>query len=231
MTSIIGHSGPHSHYRDPVDDNAKLRYTKTNPANPMHYFRKPDTTNDPKNNVTAISPSEVRLVANRRARRYIARVLADGSLRVTVPRFGCQAEALQFVKRIGPWVEEQRARRATRETPADWPPVSREWLARARRELVPRVGELAHQHGLRVLRVSIRQQRSRWGSCSRRGSISLNWRLAHAPPLVRDYVILHELMHLREMNHSKRFWAHVDAACPTRHEAEQWLHQHAHLLS
>lgn len=174
---------------------------------------------------------QIRLIPNPRARRYIARVLGDGSLRITVPRFGSQREALRFAERLAPWVEEQRSRRAARVPPADWPAPSREWLSRARRELVPRVGELAHRHGLCVQRVSIRRQRSRWGSCSRQGAISLNWRLAHAPAYVRDYVIVHELMHLREMNHSDRFWAHVDAAFPERKAAEQWLKEHAPFLA
>lgn len=172
----------------------------------------------------------IRLVANHRARRYIARVLADGSLRITVPRFGNQVEAMRFAERIAPWVAAQRSSRAERTDTADWPKPTKEWISRARRELVPRTAELAHQHGLVIQRVSIRKQRSRWGSCSRRGVISLNWRLAHAPEFVRDYVIIHELMHLREMNHSSRFWDHVDAACPQRREAEGWLKKHATLL-
>jgi len=174
---------------------------------------------------------EVRLVVNRRARRYIARVLPDGTLRITLPRYGSRAEALRFAERIEPWAREQQQKHARRVPPPDWPAPTREWLARARRELIPRVGELAHQHGLSISRVSIRRQRSRWGSCSRRGVISLNWRLAHAPDQVRDYVIIHELMHLREMNHSSRFWAHVDAAFPQRSAAEQWLKEHAPFLS
>jgi predicted metal-dependent hydrolase len=178
-----------------------------------------------------MNDGSIRLVANPRARRYIARVMADGALRVTIPRFGNQAEALRFADRIGSWVQTQQARRVALPPPELWPPPTPAWLARARRELVPRVGELAHQHGLRVTRVSIRRQRSRWGSCSRRGAISLNWRLVHAPPHVRDYVIVHELMHLREMNHSARFWAHVDAAFPERDAAEQWLKTHAPFLS
>lgn len=178
-----------------------------------------------------MSQGVIKLVRNTRARRYIARVLGDGSLRITIPRLGSQVEALRFAERIGPWVEEQKQKRAARTPPPEWPTSSAAWLARARRELVPRVGELAHLHRLRVWRVSIRRQRSRWGSCSRRGSISLNWRLVHAPPLVRDYVIVHELMHLREMNHSPRFWALVDAAFPERAAAEHWLKSHAHFLS
>ena len=71
----------------------------------------------------------------------------------------------------------------------------------ARRELTARTAQLATQHDLTVSRITVRNQRSRWGSCSRRGTISLNWRLIQAPAYVLDYIILHELMHLREHNH------------------------------
>ena len=97
-------------------------------------------------------------------------------------------------------------------------------------ELPARVGELAAQHGLRVSRVSVRNQRSRWGSCSAKGVISLNWRLIQTPEFVRDYIIVHELMHLREMNHSSRFWKLVHEAFPQTQAAEQWLKLHAALL-
>ncbi len=100
----------------------------------------------------------------------------------------------------------------------------------AERELPLRVMEFAASHRLAVRRVTVRNQRSRWGSCSRRGTISLNWRLVQTPPFVRDYIILHELMHLREMNHSSRFWRQVETVCPGYRTAEQWLKQHSRLL-
>jgi predicted metal-dependent hydrolase len=78
--------------------------------------------------------------------------------------------------------------------------------------------------------VTVRNQRTRWGSCSRRGTISLNWRLIQTPPFVSDYIILHELMHLREMNHSPRFWRQVETVCPGYRTAEEWLKPHASLL-
>lgn len=95
--------------------------------------------------------------------------------------------------------------------------------ALAREEMAPRVAELARIHGLDVARVTIRGQRSRWGSCSRAGVVALNFRLVQAPPEVRDYVIVHELMHLRQQNHSRRFWRLVEAACPSFRDAERWL--------
>jgi predicted metal-dependent hydrolase len=88
----------------------------------------------------------------------------------------------------------------------------------------------AHQLSGLVQRVSVRGQRSRWGSCSRRGTVSLNWRLVQTPLFVRDYVVLHELMHLRQMNHSARFWREVAGVCPDYKRAERWLNEHAFLL-
>ena len=82
---------------------------------------------------------------------------------------------------------------------------------------------LASLHRLTVQGVSVRNQRSRWGSCSRDGRIALNWRLLQMPAHVREYVLLHELMHLREHNHSPRFWALVDAVCPGHLDARRWL--------
>jgi len=111
------------------------------------------------------------------------------------------------------------------------PIIERHIWRLAASELPPVVSAYAETHGLRVARVSVRNQRSRWGSCSRRGVISLNWRLLQAPASVRDYLVLHELMHLREMNHSHRFWSHVANACPEYKNAERWLSQHSHLLS
>ena len=93
----------------------------------------------------------------------------------------------------------------------------------AERELKTRTYELAKLHGVAINSVTVRAQRSRWGSCSRRGTISLNWRLIQTPPFVVDYLIVHELMHRREMNHSKRYWKHVAAAFPDYRAAEAWL--------
>lgn len=97
----------------------------------------------------------------------------------------------------------------------------------AEKELPPRVAELAASERLSVRRVTVRNQRTRWGSCSRLSVISLNWRLIQVPPFVRDYVILHELCHLRHMDHSPRFWAEVARICPDHAPAEHWLRTHA----
>jgi len=111
------------------------------------------------------------------------------------------------------------------------PAIERHLRKLAAAELPARVFELAAAHQLPVRRVTVRNQRSRWGSCSRRGTISLNWRLVQTPLWVRDYLILHELGHLKEMNHSHRFWHEVERLCPAFRDAERWLKQHSSLLS
>jgi predicted metal-dependent hydrolase len=93
----------------------------------------------------------------------------------------------------------------------------------AQAELVPRLRQFAVEHGLDVRRVTIRNQRSRWGSCAHSGHIALNFRLVQMPDHVRDYVLVHELMHMRQQNHSRRFWRLVEAAFPGFREAERWL--------
>ena len=110
------------------------------------------------------------------------------------------------------------------------PVVEKHLWALATKELQVRVAELAREHQFVVRRVSVRNQRSRWGSCSRHGTISLNWRLIQTPPFVRDYIILHELAHLKEMNHSRRFWREVARLCPDFAQAERWLKQHSDLF-
>jgi predicted metal-dependent hydrolase len=106
-------------------------------------------------------------------------------------------------------------------------PVEARLRLLARTELPERATELARLHDVKIHSVAVRDQSSRWGSCSERGVISLNWRLIQAPPEVRDYLIVHELMHRREMNHSPRYWQHVAGAFPRWREAEAWLDQHA----
>ena len=109
------------------------------------------------------------------------------------------------------------------------PALEAQLRRRARIELPARAWELAAATGTAIRGVTVRSQRSRWGSCSAGGTISLNWRLLQLPDAVRDYLILHELMHRWEMNHSRRFWARVAAVCPGWREAEHWLRRHGGL--
>jgi predicted metal-dependent hydrolase len=104
--------------------------------------------------------------------------------------------------------------------------IQRDLRQLAREELGVRLQELAAEHALNVTGITIRNQQSRWGSCSRSGTIALNFRLVQMPRFVSDYVLIHELMHLKQQNHSVRFWRLVEAACPGFREAEAWLKRH-----
>ena len=159
-------------------------------------------------------------VRHRRARRYVLRVEGDGRVRVTIPRGGSRREAEAFAQRHADWIARQRVRLAH-----DPPPVQdrRALREQASRELPPRLLELAARHSLAVSRVSIRNQRSRWGSCGRDGHICLNWRLVLMPAAVSDYILVHELMHLRRMDHSPAYWRLVAEACPDYRAAREWL--------
>lgn len=95
----------------------------------------------------------------------------------------------------------------------------------AARELPPRCLEFARETNVSVARVFVRNQRSRWGACSSTGTITLNWRVLQMPPWVRDYVILHELMHRRQPNHFVRYWREVTSVCPEWRNAERWIKQ------
>lgn len=120
------------------------------------------------------------------------------------------------------FVGQQRVR--MKEEPANLRPAAEAALRQiAARELIPRLHALAGRHGLTVTRATIRNQTSRWGSCSRAGAIALNFRLVQTPPAVCDYVLLHELMHLRQQYHSRRYWRLVEQVCPEFRDAERWL--------
>ncbi len=84
--------------------------------------------------------------------------------------------------------------------------------------------------GVSFGRVSVKDQRTLWGSCTREGNLNFSWRLALAPEEVLDYLIVHELAHRAQMNHSRRFWAVVERVCPTHRSHRRWLRKNAAAL-
>lgn len=102
-----------------------------------------------------------------------------------------------------------------------------DWLKKeARRALTAASEEYASRLGVKVTKITLRDPRSRWGSCAADGSLSYSWRLILAPPDVLDYVTAHEVAHLIEMNHSAAFWAIVKDVCPQMASAKTWLKTH-----
>ena len=143
--------------------------------------------------------------------------LLDGSLRLEVrPRaqidmFECTRPSRSHVERRGTALRVSTASLGDAELRA----LIERWYRReAATYLAERVEHYSPQLGVRPSRVTIRGQRSRWGSCSGKGTVSLNWRLMMVPSALADYVVVHELCHLRHMNHSPQFWAMVAGVVP-----------------
>jgi predicted metal-dependent hydrolase len=154
----------------------------------------------------------VLLERSNRARRIIITVRSGRGVRVAVPRRTSFESALEFARLKKPWIKKHLARTTEYEKQKQ---AFNEILhsidkKETRQKIIGRLQQLAEQHGFTYNRVSIRKQRTRWGSCSAKGNISLNMKLVALPPELADYVILHELVHTRIHNHSKKFWAELD---------------------
>lgn len=108
--------------------------------------------------------------------------------------------------------------------------IDRWYRREARQRLLDLANHEAQRLGLAYRSLSVRDQRTRWGSCSSSGNLSFNWRLVIAPAHVRRYVVVHELCHLRVPNHSKTFWLSLDGACPGWHTSAAWLREHGQEL-
>jgi len=106
------------------------------------------------------------------------------------------------------------------------------WYRRQAEKLIGQQVELlCSRLGVSYGRLTIRQAKTRWGSCSQKGNLNFNWRLIMAPEPIIDYIIIHELAHLKELNHTKRFWQLVAEYCPRWREHRRWLKDHEAKLS
>ena len=107
----------------------------------------------------------------------------------------------------------------------------RKWyITKAKEKIVPRVELHSRELGVNIAEVKIVEIRYRWGSCTPKNNVNINWRLIKAPMFVIDYVIIHELAHLIEANHTPRFWNIVQTHAPTMEKAKAWLKKHGQLL-
>ena len=143
------------------------------------------------------------------AKRIIISVKHNG-VRVAIPNRVSLKSALEFVDLKKSWIQKQLARikQVENQKQADTPTNINK--AEAKEKLTDRLYRLAARHGFTYNKVTIRNQRTRWGSCSHKNNISLNAKLVLLPDELIDYVLLHELVHTRIHNHSKRFWAELD---------------------
>ena len=161
----------------------------------------------------------------RSSRKTISLQLApDGSLTVRAPARMPDAEIRKFVDSKRGWIESHRARLPDK---TDVPRLSMEELYaladQALNALPARAAHFAPLVGVTYGRITIRNQRSRWGSCSAQGNLNFNCLLMLCPPEVQDYVVVHELCHRKEMNHSPKFWAEVERVMPDYKIRLKWL--------
>lgn len=168
----------------------------------------------------------------------------DGGVTVRIPLRGSITVARKLVADKQDWLMEkirlQKQRKQVRDEQAaqsesKYTPQQREGLERryrqAAKEYFPkRADYYAQQIGVSYERIRIAEQKTRWGSCSSKGTLSFNWKLMLAPPKVLDYVVVHELCHRKEMNHSPRFWKLVEEIMPDYKEYRKWLKENGSTL-
>jgi len=162
-------------------------------------------------------------IAARLSRLPQAIVFADG---VTIPIRDVQHRIVHRVTRGTVWTEtgEDMPRLCVAGDPAHLSRRVRDYLKReAKRELDAATRRYAAALGVSIKRIVIRDQTSRWGSCTSDGVLSYSWRLILSPPHVLDYLAAHEVSHLVEMNHSRAFWRVVESICPEWERAKGWL--------
>ena len=168
----------------------------------------------------------------RSSRRTIAiQIAPDGRVIVRSPRHMSRNSVDEFVRSKQVWIEKHLAIRQTRPAP---PPLTREQLQTLAEEALAFIPDRAAYYaplvGASYGRITIRAQRSRWGSCSSKGNLNFNCLLMLVPAHVLDYVVVHELCHLRELNHSPRFWAEVERILPDYKVSRTWLKEHGDSL-
>jgi len=165
----------------------------------------------------------------RSPRKTIAiQILPDGEVVVRAPRFMAATQIQSFVDGKSGWIERQLAAMPVVEKLTD---VQIRELARQAKLVIPqRVSYYANIVGVKYGRITIRAQHTRWGSCSGKGNLNFNCLLMLVPPRVLDYVVVHELCHRKEMNHSSKFWAEVERILPDYKENRKWLKDNGRVL-
>jgi len=147
----------------------------------------------------------------------------DGEIVVRCPR-GMRTEDVRcFVERKADWIQTQRSKLPAQGTVKYTNREIEQFRAMARGMITSQVKYYAPIIGVSYNQIAIRKQRTRWGSCSSKGNLNFNCLLALVPPEVLDYVVVHELCHRKEMNHSARFWSEVKRILPDYVERREWL--------
>lgn len=157
----------------------------------------------------------------------------DLSIRVRAPLRMPQYRIMEFLEEKEHWIdlhlEKMRQRQESNADQMSRTSLSEEeikQLAELAKQVIPqRVAFFARQMDVTYGRITIRNQKTRWGSCSQAGNLNFNCRLMKMPPEVLDYVVVHELCHRKQMNHSRTFWEEVEKVLPDYRVTRQWLKQ------
>lgn len=173
-----------------------------------------------------------------RSKRKTIAIEVTRDLRVIVraPQRVSIKEINRFVEQKTDWIEKSLKKMQVRANEAPKGKALSEQdikllVTRAKRILPPKVDRYAKIIGVNYNHITIRLQKSRWGSCSAKGNLNFNCLLMRAPEEIVDYVVVHELCHRKEMNHSDRFWALVEEVIPDYRERRKWLKEHGSELS
>lgn len=151
-------------------------------------------------------------------------ITPSGEVLVRCPNRYPVREIEKFVESRRPWLEKHLSRLETRPAGPVFTREEIEALADRALKIIPgRVRCFAPVVGVDYGRITIRCQHTRWGSCSARGNLNFNCLLLLCPPEVLDYVVIHELCHRKELNHSPRFWEEVERSCPDYRVHRKWL--------
>ena len=156
---------------------------------------------------------------------------ADGTLLVRAPRRMSMLRIRSFLAAHRDWIEKQHRKHAARPTVEKLTEEELKALKKeAKNRLTARAAYFAPLVGVSFGRVAVRCQKTKWGSCSAKGNLNFNCLLLLAPPEVMDYVVVHELCHRLEMNHSARFWQNVERVLPDYRDCRKWLRQNGDTL-
>ena len=155
-------------------------------------------------------------------------IKADGSVVIRAPLRLSETKIQKFVEEKREWIlkhlEKIQKRDAQKENVQKLSALERQHLQNKACVVIPRrVAYYAEKLGVSYGKITLRQQKTRWGSCAANGNLNFNWLLILAPPEVLDYVVVHELCHRREMNHSQAFWKEVEKILPDYRERQKWL--------
>jgi predicted metal-dependent hydrolase len=163
---------------------------------------------------------------SRRRRTVALRVAPSGAITVYAPHYVWGPFIDRFVRQQIEWIQKKLAYFQSRPQPVPITPEQRaEWTRQTEGRLTGVVTRLAARLGVAPARVKVANQTSRWGSCSRPGVVRFSFRMATLPDPVFEYIVAHELAHLKEMNHGPRFWAVVETLCPDHKLHRRWLRQ------